>query len=137
MIVKALETKYGKIYGRDAMILTGTELNLYPFNFTIKVSLSLSACKPAIKDACDVTLVFFISNIDKLSIYKLDDYPFEKYTKSSFDLVEDIQRDGAHHIIISTYDHAFNIIGNTKLDILNNKGGRINFPLFFHIKINS
>ena len=137
MIVKALETKYGKIYGRDAMNLTGTELNLYPFNFTIKVSLSLSACKPAIKDACDVTLVFFISNIDKLSIYKLDDYPFEKYTKSSFDLVEDIQRDGVHHIIISTYDHAFNIIGNTKLDILNNKGGRINFPLFFHIKINS
>lgn len=68
MIVKALETKYGKIYGRDAMILTGTELNLYPFNFTIKVSLSLSACKPAIKDACDVTLVFFISNIEN-SLY--------------------------------------------------------------------
>ncbi|MGE2766755.1 hypothetical protein ACQHMR_21605 [Escherichia coli] len=111
MIVKALETKYGQIYGRDALILTGTELNLYPFNFTIKASLSLSACKPAIKDAHDVSLEIFISKIEKLSIYKVDDYPLEQYTTSSFDLVEDIQRDGVQHIIISTYDHVFDIIG--------------------------
>ena len=71
MIVKALETKYCQIYGRDALILTGTELNLYPFNFTIKASLSLSACKPAIKDAYDVSLEVFISKIEKLSIYKV------------------------------------------------------------------
>ena len=56
-----------------------------------------------------------ISGFEKLSIYKVDDYPFEQYTTSSFDLVEDIQRDGVQHIIISTYDHVFDIIGKYEI----------------------
>lgn len=68
MIVKALETKYGKIYSRDAMILTGTELNLYPFNFTIKVSLSLSACKPILKMLVMLSS-YFLLTILKSSLY--------------------------------------------------------------------
>lgn len=68
MIVKALETKYGKIYGRDAMILTGTELNLYPFNFTIKVSLSLSACKLILKMLVMLSS-YFLLTILKSSLY--------------------------------------------------------------------
>lgn len=71
MIVKALETKYGQIYGRDALILTGTELNLYPFNFTIKASLSLSACKPAIKDAYDVSLEVLLAKLKSYLYIKL------------------------------------------------------------------
>lgn len=45
MNVKALETKYGMIYGRDALIISGTELKLYPFNFLVKASLSLPAIR--------------------------------------------------------------------------------------------
>ena len=75
----------------------------------------MSACIRAINVAYDVSLEVFISKIEKLSIYKVDDYPFEQYTTSSFDLVEDIQRDGVQHIIISTYDHVFDIIGKYEI----------------------
>ncbi|HFV9237828.1 MULTISPECIES: hypothetical protein [Enterobacter] len=59
MNVKALEIKYGLIYDRDALIVSGTELKLYPFNFLVKASLSLSSCKPSIKDAPDVRIEFY------------------------------------------------------------------------------
>ncbi|EEH2569842.1 hypothetical protein GYD59_004703 [Salmonella enterica] len=115
MNVKAIETKYGLIYGRNALILSGTELRLYPFNFVVKASLSLSACKPIIANAQDVNIEISFSNIEQLSIYKVDNYPFEKYTQSSFDLVEDIKKDGVQHIILSTYDHVFDIIGRYEI----------------------
>lgn len=115
MNVKAIETKYGQIYGRDALVLSGTKLNFYPFTFIIKASLSLSACKPIITGVQDVNIEVLFSNIERLSIYKVDDYPFEKYIQSSFDLVVDTQRDEIQHIILSTYDHVFDIIGKYEI----------------------
>lgn len=35
METKEIQTKYGVIYGRDALVLSGTELKLYPFGFII------------------------------------------------------------------------------------------------------
>ncbi|EMM4086330.1 hypothetical protein WAC87_004380 [Shigella flexneri] len=115
MNVKAIETKYGLIYGRDALVLSGTELIFYPFNFVIKASLSLSSCKPIITNAPDVNVEFLFSNIKKLSIYKVDDYPYEKYSLSSFDLIENMDGDELQHIVLSTYDHVFDIIGKYEI----------------------
>ncbi|MFJ2974296.1 hypothetical protein ACIPDS_06430 [Kluyvera sp. NPDC087067] len=115
MNVTAIETKYGLIYGRDALILSGTELILYPFNFLIKASLSLSSCKPIITDAPDVNIGFLFSNIKKMSIYKADDSPYEKYSLSSFDLIENTDEDELQHIVLSTYDHVFDIVGKCEI----------------------
>lgn len=46
-----------------------------------------------------------------LSIYKIDEYPYEKLSKSSFDYVDEAHEGGKQHIILSTYDHVFDIIG--------------------------
>ena len=115
MKVKAIETKYGLIYGRDALILSGTELGLYPFNFVIKASLSLSSCKPGVADVPEVNVEFLFSDVERLTIYKVDDYPYEKHSLSSFDLIESDGGDKHQHIVLSTYDHVFDIIGKYEI----------------------
>lgn len=45
MNVKALEKKYDMIYGRDALIISSTELRFYFFSFLVKASLGLSATR--------------------------------------------------------------------------------------------
>lgn len=107
---KEIQTKYGVIYGRDALVLSGTELKIYPFNFIINTLLSLSACKPEVLNVPDVKVKFIFSDIERLSIYKLDEYPYEKYSKSSFDCVDEINEGGRKHIVLSTYDHVFDIV---------------------------
>ncbi|MCX4180999.1 hypothetical protein [Enterobacter sp. HSTU-ASh6] len=118
MNVKALETKYGLIYGRDALIVSGTELKLYPFNFLVKASLSLSSCKPGIKDAPDVRIEFSFSNIEMMSVYKIDDYPYDGNLQSSFDLIETEREDDLQRLVLSTYDHVFDIIGKCEVNYL-------------------
>lgn len=115
MNVKPIETKYGLIIGRDALIISETELSLYPLNFVIKTSLSLSCCEPALIDTSDVNVDFLFSNIKKLTIYNLDDYPYENNSKSCFDLIENTNEGEPLHIILSTYDHIFDIIGNFEI----------------------
>ena len=115
MNVKPIETKYGLIIGRDALIISETELSLYPLNFVIKTSLSLSCCEPSLIGAFDVNVNFLFSNIKKLTIYSFDDYPYEKKSKSCFDLIDDTKEDKIQHIILSTYDHIFDIIGNYEI----------------------
>ncbi|MCG8711065.1 hypothetical protein JHU04_004421 [Brenneria sp. 4F2] len=116
MNMKEIQTKYGVIYGRDALILSGTELKFYPFNFIVNASLALSACKPEVLNVPDVKITFIFSDIKKLSIYKVDEYPYEKYSKSSFDYVDGNHEDGKQHIILSTYDHVFDIIGKYEIE---------------------
>lgn len=117
MNVKALETKYGMIYGRDALIISSTELKLYPFNFLVKASLSLSSCKPSVKDAPDVHVEFLFSNIEMMSVYKIDDYPYDGNLQSSFDLIETERDDDLQRIVLSTYDHVSILLGNVSLII--------------------
>lgn len=115
MNVKPIETKYGLIIGRDALIISETELSLYPLNFVIRTSLSLSCCEPALIGVLDVNVDFLFSNIKKLTIYSLEDYPYEKNSKSCFDLIKDTNEDEVQHIILSTYDHIFDIVGNYEI----------------------
>lgn len=118
MNIKAIETKYGLIYGRDALIVSSTELKLYPFNFLVKASLSLSSCKPSIKDAPDVLIEFSFSNIEMMSVYKIDDYPYDGNLQSSFDLIETEREDDLQRLVLSTYDHVFDIIGKCEVNYL-------------------
>ncbi|MEP9307185.1 hypothetical protein ABKU01_03020 [Enterobacter cloacae] len=87
MNIKSIETKYDMIYGRDALIVSSTELKLYLFIFLVNASLSLSFCKPSIKDAPDVRIEFLFSNVEMKPVYKIDDYPYDGNLKSSFDLI--------------------------------------------------
>lgn len=116
MKIKAIETKYGLIYGRDALIVSGTELKLYPFNFLVKASLSLSSFKPGIKDAPDVRIEFLFSNIEMMSVYKIDDYPYDGNLQSSFDLIETEREDDLQRVVLCTYDHVFDIIGKCEIN---------------------
>lgn len=118
MNIKAIETKYGLIYGRDALIVSSTELKLYPFNFLVKASLSLSSCKSSIKDAPDVRIEFSFSNIEMMSVYKIDDYPYDGNLQSSFDLIETEREDDLQRLVLSTYDHVFDIIGKCEVNYL-------------------
>lgn len=118
MNIKAIETKYGLIYGRDALIVSSTELKLYPFSFLVKASLSLSSCKPSIKDAPDVRIEFSFSNIEMMSVYKIDDYPYDGNLQSSFDLIETEREDDLQRLVLSTYDHVFDIIGKCEVNYL-------------------
>ncbi|MGX5025455.1 hypothetical protein ACWKYF_00725 [Enterobacter asburiae] len=118
MNIKAIETKYGLIYGRDALIVSSTELKLYPFNFLVKASLSLSSCKPSIKDAPDVSIEFSFSDIEMMSVYKIDDYPYDGNLQSSFDLIETEREDDLQRLVLSTYDHVFDIIGKCEVNYL-------------------
>lgn len=118
MNIKAIETKYGLIYGRDALIVSGTELKLYPFNFLVKAFLSLSSCKPGIKDAPDVRIDFLFSNIEMMSVYKIDDYPYDGNLQSSFDLIETEREDDLQRVVLCTYDHVFDIIGKCEINYL-------------------
>ncbi|GMB64629.1 hypothetical protein [Pectobacterium parmentieri] len=115
MNMREIETKYGVIYGRNALILSNTALNLHPFEFIVTSSLSLMACKPSIKNKKDVLIKFSFTDIENLSIYKTDDYPYEKYTASSFDEVEGEYKRDNKRIVLSTYDHVFDIIGKCEV----------------------
>ncbi|TKY81115.1 hypothetical protein R0L47_19125 [Pectobacterium polonicum] len=115
MNMKEIETKYGIIYGRNALILLSTELKFHPFELIVKSSLSLAACKPVISNEKDVPIIFLFSNIESLSIYKVDDYLYEKYTSSSFDEVDGEYKNGNRRFVLSTYDHVFDVIGKCEI----------------------
>lgn len=111
MKMKPVETKYGIIHGRDSLILSSTELKFYPFKFIVKASLSPTSCKAKATDIQDIEIEFLFTAIEKLSIYKLDESPFEKHSQSSFDSIEGVYKDGVEHVVLSTYDHVFEVIG--------------------------
>ena len=83
-----------------------------------KASLSLSSCKPSVKDAPDVHIKFLYSNIEMMSVYKIDNYPYDGVLQSSFDLIETEREDDLQRLVLSTYDHVFNIIGKCELNYL-------------------
>ncbi|WP_248466160.1 hypothetical protein [Pectobacterium versatile] len=85
--IKELDTKYGRIFSRDALIIRDLSIQLTPMMVNVKTSLSLRGCIPSIKDVSDVCVEFCFSDVENLSIYKIDDFPYEKYTLSSFDEV--------------------------------------------------
>lgn len=63
----------------------------------------------------DVNIQFLFDEIESLSIYKFDDYPYEKYMESSFDEVEGVYKNGRKRIVLSTYDHVFDVLGKCEV----------------------
>lgn len=115
MKMKAIETKHGVIYGRDALIVTATELALHPTRLTVEASLSLANCKPQVLNAPDVSITFAFTDVERLSVCGVEEYPDEKYTESSFDLVEGTYSNARKRIVLSTYDHVFDVIGQCEV----------------------
>lgn len=115
MKTKAINTRYGVIFSRNALILTEQTLTVYPLQLTIKASLSLQGCRPQPKDEQDVEIGFHFTDISSLAVYKLDDYPYEKFSSSSFDEVEEHQDEIRQRIIVSTYDYVFDVVGQYQI----------------------
>lgn len=115
MKMNEIQTKYGILFGRNALILSDANFNFYPFELTVTTSLSLAACKPAIKDKENVIVKFLFKDIENICIYKVDDYPYEKYTSSSFDEVEGDYKKNNKRVVLSTYDHVFDIVGKCEV----------------------
>lgn len=115
MKFKAIETRHGIIFSRNAMIICSHELTLAPITLTVTASLSLRGCKPRIANMPEVRITFTFTDIEQLSIYRLDDYPNEKYTDSCFDLVEGTYKRNRKRIVLSTYDHVFDVIGQCEV----------------------
>ncbi|MHA0916698.1 hypothetical protein ACR9H8_18410 [Kosakonia cowanii] len=111
MKMSAIQTKYGVLYGRNALILTDAKLTFYPWELRLTTSLSLSACKPAIMNRDNVIVGFIFRDIESLSIFKTDDYPYEKYTSSCFDMVIGECKNENERIVLSTYGQVFDIVG--------------------------
>ncbi|MDE9457603.1 hypothetical protein [Xenorhabdus bovienii] len=115
MKTRAIETKYGIIYSRDALIINDVELNMVPLNIKVSVSLFLSGCRPQLKDKQPINITFKFYDIEFIKIYMIDDYPYEGFSSSSFDEVEDEHGLGKKRYVLSTYDHIFDVVGKFEI----------------------
>lgn len=110
---QAIETIYGEIHGRDALILKNVILDMYPMEIEVITSLDLSFCQPS-KDLSEEALVCFkFKNIKSLTITMIDESKYQLAKKSCFDKVLDKEKDD--HYILSTYDHVFDVIGQCEV----------------------
>jgi hypothetical protein len=115
MNTEEIKTKYGIIYARSALMLSDVKLECIPFTLVVDTSLALSCCKPKISNVPEVKVTFTFSDIYSLFIYRMDEYPYEQYLKSSFDLVDEVHKKGRQRIVLSTYDHIFDVIGRYEI----------------------
>lgn len=104
-----VDTPYGVIYGRNALLLISQHIAFSPFVATLTCLLSLAGCIPEITNRPDVQIAFSFTDIERLSIYIIEDYPYEQHSSSSFDKVEN--ENGGARYILSTYDYVFDIVG--------------------------
>lgn len=115
MKMKEIETRHGVIFGRSSLVLSSADFDFYPLKLTVKALLSLSACKPVVMGVPDVNIQFSFSDIESLSVCKVEDYPYEKYTESSFDEVDGVYKNDRKRIVLSTYDHIFDVVGKCEV----------------------
>lgn len=107
----AIETVHGVLYGRDALIVTSNVMTLAPFEFLVRASLARSCCIPRISGQPDIGVEFRFRDISSLMVFRLDDYPFERFSSSSFDEVANDDPSAAKTYVLSTYDHVFQVTG--------------------------
>jgi hypothetical protein len=53
-----------------------------------------------------------------MSVYKIDDYPYDGNLQSSFDLIETEREDDLQRVVLCTCDHVFDIIGKCEVNYL-------------------
>ena len=118
MNIQAVSTKLGVIFTRDALVLKSFDMSCYPFEAVLTASLNTLGCRPITKEKKEYEVEFYFYEISCISIYKFDDYPCEKYTKSSFDEIVDTDKKEQKRFVVSTYDHVFDITGKCLFKIL-------------------
>ena len=114
--LRAVETRHGVIYARNALTIENHELRLAPMTLILSTRLSLAGCRPVKKSESDVRLVFTFTNIRRLTIHPVDDYPGEAFSKSSFDEYLDEAGAPLGRFVLSTYDHVFDVAGKCEWD---------------------
>ncbi|AYH04271.1 hypothetical protein [Pectobacterium parmentieri] len=110
---QAIETIYGEIHGRDALILKNVMLNMYPMEIEVITSLDLSFCQPNKGLSEEVLACFKFKNIKLLNITMIDESKYQLVKKSCFDKILDEEKD--EHYILSTYDHVFDVVGQCEV----------------------
>jgi hypothetical protein len=113
METSPVKTPYGIIYGRNALLIKEYKVNLTPMSVTISCALSLGCCKPVVLDMPDVDITFAFKNVQYISIYKLDHFPYETDTSSNVDKFDEDEDHDRY--ILSTYDHVFDIAGDLEI----------------------
>lgn len=113
--LRAVQTRHGVIYGRNALILESSDLRMAPLKLTLTTSLSLANCRPPFRGRPDVRVIFAFSAIRRLVIHPLDDYPDESSSQSSFDEYVDEEGRAIGRFVLSTYDHVFDVQGRCDL----------------------
>lgn len=107
---RPIETKYGEIYGRDALMVKEVTLDMYPMEIEVITSLDLLFCRPRRARREIVLISFKFTNIESLSITMIDESDYQLVKKSCFDKEKD------EHYILSTYDHVFDIVGQCEVN---------------------
>lgn len=115
---QAILTELGVIFTRDALVLKSFDMSCYPFEAVLIASLNTSGCRPVAKEKKEYIVGFYFQEISCISIYKIDDYSYEKHTKSSFDEVVDNDKKEQKRFVVSTYDHVFDVTGECLFKIL-------------------
>lgn len=110
---QAIETLYGEIHGRDALILKNVILDMYPMEIEVITSLDLSFYQPSRELNEEALICFKFKNIKSLTIMMIDESNYQLVKKSCFDKIFDKEKD--EHYILSTYDHVFDIIGQCEV----------------------
>jgi hypothetical protein len=110
---QAIETIYGEIYGREALILKDVILNMFPLELKVIASLELSLCQPSKGLEGEALIYFKFENIKSLNITMIDESSYQPMMISCFDKIFDKEKD--EHYILSTYDHVFDVIGQCEV----------------------
>lgn len=109
---KEIETKYGTIHGRDALIVNDVKLNMYPMSIDVDVLLDLSFCQPHVENGVYFPICFRFKNIKSFKITMIDESDYQLIKKSCFYL---ISLEGRDNYILITYDHVFDVIGQCEV----------------------
>ncbi|MFQ0999154.1 hypothetical protein [Gilliamella sp. BG6] len=110
---QAIETIYGEIYGRDALILKDIIFDMFPLELKVVASLWLPHCQPSRGLEGEALICFKFKNIKSLTITMIEESKYQLVQKSCFDKVFDKEQD--EHYVLSTYDHIFDVIGQCEV----------------------
>ena len=117
MKITAIQTKYGVIYGREALQIQDLKLSVYPMTLEVSTKLSSSFCRPKIvtKGEDEIDLLFRFTSIQALEVYLYEEFSYEKDIQSAFSKTRVSDSNEFEKYVLCTYDHVFVVTGNYEI----------------------
>ena len=116
MKTTAIQTKYGVIYGREALQINDIKLGVYPMSLEVYTRLQLSFCRPKPEgDEPEVDLIFRFTSIQALEIYVYEEFAYEKDIKAAFSKTRVSDSNEFEKYVLCTYDHVFVVTGDYEI----------------------